>query len=50
MTGWKGVLGQALEVGNMVLEVQLCPQLQQIDPEYVIPEEEVLILCIHLFF
>jgi hypothetical protein len=27
----------------------LGPRLQQIDPEYVIPEEEVLNLCIYFF-
>ena len=32
-----------------VFRKALGPQLQQIDPEYVIPEEEVLILCIHPF-
>ena len=32
-----------------VFRKALGPRLQQIDPEYVIPEEEVLILCIHPF-
>ena len=32
-----------------VFRKALGPRLQQIDPEYVIPEEEVLNLCIHSF-
>jgi len=32
-----------------VFRKALGPRLQQIDPEYVIPEEEVLNLYIHLF-
>ena len=32
-----------------VFRKALGPRLQQIDPEYAIPEEEVLILCIHPF-
>jgi len=45
----RSILAHGGECGKpMFFRKALGPRLQQIDPEYVIPEEEVLNLCISL--